>query len=267
MADQETLTFPPSLAAPFTPYLPPPSSSLSPYASSYLLPFVTLTFATSLDSSLSLSPGVRTTLSGPLSKSMTHHLRAHHASILIGAGTAIADDPGLNCRIASSVSPRPIVLDPRARWAVTAESKVIRLAGAGQGLAPFILVSQDVKVPAEREEVLRGVGGRYIRLATADNKFAWRDVLRVIRANGLGSVMVEGGGDVINSLLRAPDNELVRSVIVTIAPTWLGKGGVVVSPERTTDADGQPAPPIRLTNIKWIPLGEDVVVCGEILRP
>jgi len=55
-------------------------------------------------------------------------------------------------------------------------------------------------------------------------------------------------------------------VIVTIAPTWLGQGGVVVSPVRTTGADGQPTAPARLTDVTWCPLGEDVVLCGRILR-
>ncbi|KAJ6144622.1 hypothetical protein N7470_008517 [Penicillium chermesinum] len=64
------------------------------------LPFTTLTFATSLDSALALAPGTRTVLSGPQSKAMTHYLRSRHDGILIGVGTALADDPGLNCRIA-----------------------------------------------------------------------------------------------------------------------------------------------------------------------
>ena len=70
----------------------------------------------------------------------------------------------------------------------------------------------------------------------------------------------------INSLLKPPENKLVSSVIVTVAPTWLGKGGVVVSPDRTVDEQGRSAPPVRLTGMKWIPLGDDVVLCGEISR-
>src|SRR4051812_7789929 len=84
-------------------------------------PHVTLTFATSLDSQLSLAPGVRTTLSGPRSKAMTHYLRSKHDAILVGVGTAIADDPGLNCRLHGvggyggqglEGQPRPLILDP-----------------------------------------------------------------------------------------------------------------------------------------------------------
>ena len=63
------------------------------------LPFVTLTFATSLDSALSLAPGTQTALSGPQSKAMTHFLRSEHDAIMVGVGTAVADNPSLNCRL------------------------------------------------------------------------------------------------------------------------------------------------------------------------
>jgi hypothetical protein len=61
--------------------------------------FTTVTFATSLDSQLALSPGAPTLLSGPQSMAMTHYLRSRYDAILIGVGAAVADDPSLNCEI------------------------------------------------------------------------------------------------------------------------------------------------------------------------
>jgi 2,5-diamino-6-(ribosylamino)-4(3H)-pyrimidinone 5'-phosphate reductase len=78
--------------------------------------------------------------------------------------------------------------------------------------------------------------------------------------------MVEGGGEVIKSLLAPPGNGFVDSVVVTIAPTWLGQGGVDVVPPRTVGEDGRSAEPVRLRDVTWCPLGEDVVLCGRILR-
>ncbi|KAJ9134548.1 hypothetical protein NKR19_g8626, partial [Coniochaeta hoffmannii] len=149
------LSFPPDLAAPLTPYLPSPGSP------SRRRPHVTLSFATSLDSAISLRPGTQTILSGPESKAMTHHLRSLHSAILVGAGTAVADDPGLNCRIGGCTSqPRPLVLDPNARWGVGSSSKVVMLAAAGQGLGPYIVVRKGAAVPEERRRVVEGVGGK-----------------------------------------------------------------------------------------------------------
>ena len=270
----ETLTFPSEHIPHFAHHLPPPTDA-DAGTLHRSRPFVTLTFATSLDSSLALAPGIRTALSGPQSKAMTHFLRSRHAAILIGVGTAVADDPGLNCRIASAPSPRPIVLDPHCRWAVGLESKMMQLARSGQGLAPFVLhaaAATSDGPSAEQRVVLEQHGGKYIVVPATTTtgrvagRFCWEDVLDALAREGLDSVMVEGGAAVINSLLAAPDNALVDSVIVTIAPTWLGQGGVVVSPPRTVGADGQPTAPVRLTDVSWCPLGEDIVLCGKLLR-
>ncbi|KAK3307015.1 dihydrofolate reductase-like domain-containing protein [Chaetomium strumarium] len=273
--EQETLSFPSEARALITPYLPPSTPTTQTLQEPRKYPHVTLTYAQSLDTSLALAPGVRTALSGPQSKAMTHFLRAHHDAILVGAGTAVADDPGLNSRLLDPRrQPRPIVLDPRGRWSVHEGSKAVRVARAGKGLGPWVLVAGDhgdgtgVVVDEARRRVVEEVGGKYIPLeARAEGgRFEWVDVLGLLKREGLESVMIEGGGEVINSLLASPGNGLVDSVIVTIAPTWLGQGGVVVSPARTVGEHGQPAQPVRLTGVKWCPLGEDVVLCGRILR-
>lgn len=283
-SNPETLTFPDDDALKLEPHLPPRDSKdkkLGEFtASGYRRPFVTLTFATSLDSSLSLAPGTRTVLSGQQSKAMTHYLRSRHAAICVGVGTAIADDPGLNCRLAPSSpseqqhQPRPIVIDPSAKWGLTEDAKVLQLARSGLGLAPFILVSfaltplfEDGGALAAQRALLERHGGKYIPLEHGtDGRFAWDTVLRAVSDEGLDSIMIEGGGKIINSLLSASNNELVDSVIITIAPTWLGQGGVVVSPPRDPGPDGEPFAPIRLTGTSWYPLGEDVVLCGKILQ-
>ncbi|PYH46412.1 RibD family protein [Aspergillus saccharolyticus JOP 1030-1] len=280
----DTLTLPLTDRQFLEPHLPPPIQSNNPSKdddhSSDLLPFTTLTFATSLDSSLALAPGTRTILSGPQSKAMTHYLRSRHDAILIGVGTAIADDPGLNCRIAGvggyggqglEGQPQPIIVDPCARWRFGADAKILELVRQGRGRAPFVVIAEGVEPAQSQKEVLEGVGGRFIALpcvnvkvvgevGTMRKEFDWRQLLGLLRREeGIRSVMVEGGGSVINSLLQPQYQGMVSSVIVTIAPTWLGQGGVVVCPPRTRAglAVG------RLRGVKWYPFGEDVVLCGR----
>ncbi|KAJ6000142.1 hypothetical protein N7481_000551 [Penicillium waksmanii] len=65
-------------------------------------PHVTLSYASSMDSKISLRAGMQTVLSGPEAKLMTHYLRSRHDAILIGVGTVLADNPGLNCRLRRS---------------------------------------------------------------------------------------------------------------------------------------------------------------------
>ncbi|TKA61479.1 hypothetical protein B0A49_10273 [Cryomyces minteri] len=284
MALRDVLHFPPSDRAFLDPYLPPTSTATATTTTDTTTtttttiprptrPFTTLTFATSLDSALALAPSTPTPLSGPASKAMTHYLRARHDAILVGVGTALADDPSLNCRLAGAGvqgQPRPVVLDPRARWDVAA-SRALGLARAGRGRAPWVVVAADVD--ARQREALEAGGGAYLTLPAAAASapaarepaaFAWEDVLALLAARGIASVMVEGGGAVINALLLPQHAPLVDAVVVTIAPTWLGRGGVVVSPQRTVDATGVAVPPARLRRVRWHQLGEDVVLCGTL---
>lgn len=270
---RNALHFPQSPRDQLDPYIPQPNS-LTPSPPS-AKPHVTLTFATSLDSQLSLAPGVQTALSGAPSKAMTHYLRSKHDAILIGVGTAEADDPSLNCRIDGvggyggeglQGQPRPVVIDPRGRWGVTAESKVVGLAREGRGRAPWVFTRGPVD--SGRREVLESVGGRVVVVdpnGDEDARISWERVLDVLRGEGIGSVMIEGGGAVINDLLAPNNIGLVDSVIVTIAPTWLGKGGVQVCPDERVEG-GARLPVARLGDVKWIPLGDDVVLCGTPRR-
>lgn len=269
---RDALEFPESDRVFLEPHLPSQDGT-TPRAN---MPFTTLTFATSLDSSLALSPGARTVLSGPQSKAMTHYLRSRHDGILIGVGTALADDPGLNCRIAGvggygteglDGQPRPIVIDPTCRWDFSEDSKLFQLCRQGRGRAPWVVTTLQ-ELPAEKKALLEKYGGRFISLEiktlNGHHRIDWEDLLSTLSKNGLRSVMIEGGGQVINSLLAPTSMSLVDSVIVTIAPTWLGQGGVVVSPARRFDGEGNAMSAARLRNVKWYPFGEDVVLCGQM---
>ncbi|WAO85247.1 2,5-diamino-6-ribosylamino-4(3H)-pyrimidinone 5'-phosphate reductase [Fusarium falciforme] len=264
----ELLTFPASSAAMLESRLPP--STLAQGTPSR--PFVTLTFATSLDSSLSLAPGVRTRLSGPGSKAMTHYLRSRHAAILIGVSTLLADSPALNCRIAGAArQPRPIIIDPHLRWVPDPTDKVLEVARLSTGLAPFVLTGVGSEsLPAASVALLEQHGGKYIHVPATSSgpgsrmRFDWRAVFDALLHEHLTSVMVEGGGQIINSLLNPTFHDMIDSVIVTIAPTWLGQGGVVVSPDRLQDSAGVPVPAARLSEVSWHPFGEDVVLCGKL---
>ncbi|OQO14246.1 hypothetical protein B0A48_01122 [Cryoendolithus antarcticus] len=237
------------------PYIPPsgPQHSQEPNASSKL-PFTSLTYACSLDGRISLAPGTRTALSGPESKSLTHYLRLHHDAILVGVGTAIADNPSLNCRYPGAAledQPRPVIVDPRARWG--RDGEVVRLVGEGKGLEPWVLVGKGVKEAA-------GLGSGRVEVLTLDAAmaesphFAWRDVLKSLAMRGIRSVMIEGGASVINDLL-ANERDLIDAVIVTVAPTWLGEGAVAASPAKSVAA---------MTDVKWRQFGADAVVCGRL---
>ncbi|KAI4159405.1 MAG: hypothetical protein L6R39_000383 [Caloplaca ligustica] len=253
------------------PYLPPIDAVVAEDG----LPHVTLTYATAMDSMLSLAPGIQTALSGPVSKAMTHYLRSRHEAILVGVGTALADDPGLNCRLEGAGGygglgwegqPRPVVIDPAGRWILTPQTRVIRTVSEGKGKAPWIIMAPGFAIDPNRVEMLRYYGGKHLGLTDHDERWRlrWEAILRALAAEGIRSVMVEGGGMVINDLLSPQHAHLVNSVIVTVAPTYLGRGGVTVSPAPKQDGFGRPQPALRFKDVRWQTFREDAVMCGRM---
>ncbi|CAZ79762.1 unnamed protein product [Tuber melanosporum] len=255
--------------APVVPYPPPPDIDKylpSPQHTGKF--FLTLTYATSLDSHLSI-PLTQFPLSGPETKSLTHHLRTFHDAILVGVGTAVVDDPGLNSRLPGTPltrQPRPVILDPAFRWGVTRESRVVQTAKRGEGLAPYVFVRSEVEIDGdERRGILEEVGGKVVVIETlGKRRWSWDVLSEKMRAFGLNSVMVEGGGGVINDLLAEGNLPHVDSVIVTVAPTYLGQGGVNVSPSAVlSTADGKRTSAVKFRDVEWRILGRDAVMFAQ----
>jgi len=182
---------------------------------------------------------------------------------LIGAGTAVADDPSLNCRLDGCElehQPRPIVLDPSCRWAITSNTKIIDLTKQGKGRAPWIYTLTDPS--NEQVKLLEHVGGKYVKIEQnplEPNRMSWDVLLRDLKSKGIESLMIEGGGQIINKLLTDDHRHLIDLVIITIAPVWLGRGGVSIAPERTCESQAVS----RLSQAQWTQMGGDVVLCGK----
>jgi 2,5-diamino-6-(ribosylamino)-4(3H)-pyrimidinone 5'-phosphate reductase len=268
---QDTLQYPAHARAFLEPYLPPTN------ATSTTTPHVTLTYASSLDSRITLVPGIRTVLSGPEAKAMTHYLRYRHDAILIGVRTAIADNPALNCRLegaggyggkGGANQPRPIILDPHARLVIHPDMKMLQMVKQGKAKAPWIIIASKTTPHPVAVRTLKAHLGEYVKLHYGYHPgepagFDWASIFGMLYNEGIKSVMVEGGGCVIGELLREPHARLIDSLIVTIAPTFLGKTGVMVSPDPRFDAQGQPMA-ARLKEVKWQPMGQDdVIMCGK----
>ncbi|EEH03385.1 riboflavin-specific deaminase [Histoplasma capsulatum G186AR] len=265
--------------------LPFPSYSLDflqPYLPRYeenrQFPFVTLTYASSMDSKVSLFPGVQTALSGTETKLMTHYLRSRHDAILIGVGTAMVDNPGLNCRLTGSGGfgglgkmwqPRPIIVDPTGRWPADPECRLLKTAKEGKGKAPWVVVSPGANIQPAKVLALKNHGGDYLRIVEYNQswRLRWEAILRALGTEGITSVMIEGGATVISELLNPEYVDFVDSLIITVAPTFLGQGGVGVSPDAKKDNTGKPISALNPRDIKWQPLGQDVVMCGKIRVP
>lgn len=264
----DTLPFPQFPLDFLEPYLPKKDEKRE-------FPHVTLSYASSMDSKISLLPGMQTVLSGPEAKLMTHYLRSHHDAILIGVGTVLADNPGLNCRLQGAGGfgglgrmwqPRPVVIDPMGRWPVHPDCRMLRTTVEGKGKAPWVIVSPGAQIHPQKLMMLKGYGGDFLRIMEYHQnwRLRWEPILRALASEGIKSVMIEGGGRVLSELLNPEYTDFVDSIIVTIAPTYLGSGGVGVSPDSKRDAQGKPNAALNPRDVRWVPLGQNVIMCGKI---
>ena len=239
----------PTLVPFLTPFLPQKQQAK---------PYVTLTYAQSLDARISAMPGVQTKISHSETKTMTHFLRSRHDGILVGVGTVLADDPKLNCRFKAEeygtfTTPRPIVVDPHCKWHYS-KSQLRNICDRKQGLAPYIVVDNKSSPREEDIETLKQQNGAFIYLAfNSENRDKnWQTIFSGLFKHNIHSVMVEGGAEVIKSLLVTPG--FVDGLIITIGPVYLGSEGTEVSPPKG----------VQLHNVHWWQGTQDSILCGRL---
>jgi diaminohydroxyphosphoribosylaminopyrimidine deaminase / 5-amino-6-(5-phosphoribosylamino)uracil reductase len=161
-------------------------------------PLVTLKLATSLDGRIATRSGASQWITGEQARARGHLLRASHDAIMIGSGTALADDPSLTCRLPGLEhrSPVRVVLDRRLRLA-----PVSKLATGAATVATWLLTGADA--PERRRDALRALGVDVQVVGTDDSgRLDLREVLAALAARGITRVLVEGGAELAASLLR-----------------------------------------------------------------
>lgn len=216
-------------------------------------PFVTLTYAQSLDGSIAAERGRPLSLSNPHSQALTHELRAAHDAVLVGINTVLSDDPQLTVRLASGRSPQPIVLDGRLRFPHWA--RLLR-----EPCVPPIIATTTVAC-AVREGRLHEAGARVIRLPSRRNGFVnLRSLLTCLYEFGVRSLMVEGGSRVITNFLSS---EMVDQLIITIVPQVVGGlRGVHPFSGKKRNSDSA-----EFTSVRYHSLANDLIVCADLDRP
>ncbi len=177
-------------------------------------PFVTLSYAQSLDGSIAAKSGQQLQISGDKSLTYTHRLRSIHDAILVGIGTVLADDPRLTVRRTTGNHPRPVVLDSRLR---TPRGAALL---DSTGPTPIIATSSEALSPERREE-LTAAGVHLLTLPCngSEDHLDLEVLLDQLGDRGVKSIMVEGGAEVITSFLR---ERLVNHLIITVAPMLVG---------------------------------------------
>lgn len=143
---------------------------------------------------------------------------------------------------------------------------MLRTAVEGKGKAPWVVVSPGAQLSPQTLMMLKGYGGDFLRIVEYHQhwRLRWEAVLRALASEGIKSVLIEGGGTVLSELLNPEYTDFIDSIIVTVAPTYLGRGGVGVSPDSKLDQEGKPNAALNPHAVKWTPLGQNVIMSGKI---
>lgn len=207
-------------------------------------PFITVSYAQSVDGSIATKSRKPIGLSGPQSAVLTHQIRACSDAILIGIGTLLSDDPLLNVRLVEGKSPQPIILDTHLRTPLSA-----RLVKRSD-IRPWIINAEDRR--SEQSLGLQDAGSTPISCTTSpDGKIDLHALMKILTAKQINSIMVEGGARVITSFVSA---QLVDQFIVTVSPRFVGGLSVIDSDGRRFESH------LELTEVSYRHAGDDLII-------
>lgn len=210
-------------------------------------PFLTLKLATSLDGRIATASGDSQWITGPKTRAYVHLLRATHDAVMVGAGTARADDPLLTVR-GQKIVQQPVRIVVSRKLDLPKDSKL----AATIADAPLWLC-HGADAPKDVRAAWTEVGARLIEVPLSGRQLDIRSLMQALGDAGLTRVFCEGGGDLAASLLSA---DVVNAL-------ELHMGGVVIG------AEGRPslgalgldrlsdAPTFALEFVRQI--GDDVV--------
>jgi diaminohydroxyphosphoribosylaminopyrimidine deaminase/5-amino-6-(5-phosphoribosylamino)uracil reductase len=219
-------------------------------------PHVTLKWAAALDGATADVQRVSRWISGPEARLEAHRLRSRADAVVVGIGTALADDPSLDVRLGGPWPREPlrVVVDSRARLPVTA-----RLLGAGKPERALVAVT-DAADP-ERLSNLEARGATVLRCKSQEGHVDVNDLVSRLGALDAGGILVEGGGTLAWSFLEAG---LVDRVVALTAPILVGGAAA----PRPVGGAGLLLPEaIRLEGVVVRPMGADWMMEADVLRP
>jgi riboflavin-specific deaminase-like protein len=214
---------------------------------------ITVHYAQTLDGRIATRSGDSQWIGGAESLRLAHRLRGSHDAVLVGVGTVIADNPRLTTRLVEAPSGYRVILDSRLRLPLGAHVLADRAA-------PTLVVTTE-QASSERRKAVAATGAEIlISAGDASGRIDLPETVRLLRRRGIRSLLVEGGAQVITSVLRA---RLCDRLVVCVAPRVVGRGIEAVGElnvERLADG-------LTFSRASFTACGEDIIFDGEPARP
>lgn len=180
-------------------------------------PLVTLKLASTLDGRIATHDGESQWITGSPARRAAHALRGNHDAVMVGVGTVMADDPDLTCRLPGyrALPQVRVVADSHLRTALTA-----RLVATARTSPTWIVARNGAD--ATRRRALADLGVTLIDVPGSEAGVDMKRALQALAERGITRLLVEGGGQLAASLLRA---DLVDGIAWFHAPAVMGGDG------------------------------------------
>ena len=162
----------------------------------------------SLDGRIATHTGHSKYINGPAGLAHLHRLRAVVDAVVVGIGTALADDPLLTVRLAAGRHPARVVIDPNGR--VPANARLF----AEDGVRRIVITTEHAVLDLPS-------GVEILRLPSREGQLAPAEILQALARSGLTRILIEGGARTLSGFIKAGCLDRVH---VIVAPIILGSG-------------------------------------------
>lgn len=216
-------------------------------------PYVVMKYAMTMDGKIATAAGESKWITGEKARENVHRDRHRYSAIMVGTGTVFKDDPLLTCRIPGGRNPIRIICDTRLSIPVT--SKVASTTSEAVTIIATACRDQ------ARQQPYIDRGCRILETPqTADGRLSLPWLMKALAADGIDSILLEGGGTLNWSALEAG---IVNKVQTYIAPKLFG-GENAKTPVAGTGVT-LPSQAVMLSNQKITTIGSDILIESEVL--
>ena len=217
-------------------------------------PYVVMKYAMTLDGKIATKTGASKWITGESARQEVQHMRHRYMGIMAGIGTVLADDPMLNVRVEGWKSPVRIVCDSSLR--IPLDSQIVRSAKEYRTIVAYAGREENEEI-TEKIERLHAKGVDTVCCPDGKGQIDLKKLMTYLGNEGIDSILLEGGGTLNDSALRAG---IVKEVHCFIAPKLFG-GKNSKTPVQGIGI-GLPSEALKLKCTDICRIGEDIrIIC------
>lgn len=217
-------------------------------------PYLVLKYAMTLDGKIATAAGDAKWITSEDARAHARHMRGVYMGILAGIGTVLADDPQLTAREEGARNPIRIIVDSSLR--IPENARVLDDQESAKTIIAVATPSdQDKRKRLEDREI------KILDVPGEDGRVDLVKLMTLLGEMGIDSVLVEGGGQIIGSLVKA---HLADRVLCYISPKLVG--GDQAKTPAGGDGIAVLADAMKLDEIEVANIGPDVLLSGKVVK-